>query len=443
MKRKLILSFMGAVPIALFAFSTGPPINRTGAAIDGGVNCTACHNTFAPANSDARGSVTISGASYTPGKSQVISVSVKHPDQQRWGFQLIARMASDQTKQAGTFTVDNIVRVRCVTGDAPCNGGLEYAEHVNAPRTNVGDGFTFQVTWTPPATDVGNVIFYAAGNAANGDGTPTGDRIYTTVATLTPSRPCALTAKPVITSVQNGASFASSIGPGAMISVFGSNFTNATTGLTAGAADFINNNYPSTLSCVAVEVNGTRVPITYASAKQINAQAPANLAAGPALVRVLLNPDLPNQVAGDTSTVTAQLFSPACFTFGTGAIAATVINSATPIADATLVPSGVTAKPGDIVTLWTTGLGPTNPAVPEGAVARGISPVTSVVSLTIGGIAVAPADILYAGLSPNSISGLYQVNVRLPAALPDGKATVALQVAGIAAQGGLTMPVHK
>ena len=442
MKRKLILSLMGAVPVALFAFSTGPPVMRTGAAIDGGTNCTACHSTFAPANSDPRGSVTIAGAGYTPGMPQTVTVSVKHPDQQRWGFQLIARLASDQTKQAGTFTVDDIVRVRCVTGDAPCNGGLEFAEHKSAPRTNVGDGFTFNVTWTPPATDVGNVILYAAGNAANGDGTPNGDRIYTTVATLTPNRPCTLTQKPAVSGVLNGASFQSSIGPGAIISIFGSGFQSGSAGLGVTAADFVNNGYPRQLSCVAVEVNGTRVPLTYVSARQINAQAPANLPPGPAQVRVVANPDLPNQVASDPATATTQSFSPACFTYGSGAVAATVVNSATPIADPTVVSSGVSAKPGDIVTIWATGLGPTTPVVPEGAVASDPTPVASVLALTIGGITVPPADILYAGLSPRSISGLYQINARLPAALPDGPASVALQVGGTSAQGGLTLPVH-
>lgn len=433
---------MGAIPVALFAFSTGPPVNRTGAAIDGGTTCTACHNTFSPANSDPRGSITMAGGSYTPGTKQTISITVKHPDQQRWGFQLIARMASDQTKQAGTFAVDSVVRVRCTTGDAPCNGGVEYAEHVSAPRTNVGDGFTFQVTWTPPATDVGNVVLYAAGNAANGDGTNQGDRIYTTVATLTPNRPCTLTQKPAITSVQNGASFQSSIGPGAIISIFGSNLAGATA-LSTSAADLVNNGFPRQFSCVAVEVNGARVPITYVSAKQINAQAPANLAAGPAQVRVLVNPDLPNQVAGDPVTATAQTLSPAFFTFGAGAVAATVVNSATPIADATLVSSGVAAKPGDVVTLWLTGLGPTTPAAAEGDIAARAAPISGLLSLTIGGIAVPPADILYAGLSPSSISGLNQINVRLPAGLPDGKATLALKVAGISAQDGLSIPIHK
>src|SRR4051794_9374559 len=98
-----LISVFIVSPIALMAFSTGPPVKRTGAGVDGGLNCTACHRTFAPANSDARGGVTILAGSYSPGVKQVINVIVNHPDAARWGFQLTARLASDETKPAGAF----------------------------------------------------------------------------------------------------------------------------------------------------------------------------------------------------------------------------------------------------------------------------------------------------------------------------------------------------
>ena len=443
MKKKIVYSLLGAFPIALFAFSTGPPVKRTGAAIDGGINCTACHSTYGQANSDSRGSVAIQGSSYTPGVKQTIRVSVKHPEALRWGFQLIARLASDQSKQAGTFTVDDIVRVRCETGDAPCNGGLGFAEQVSAPRTAAGDGYTFNVTWTPPATDVGNVILYAAGNAANGDGTFLGDRIYTTIATVTPNRPCVLTQKPAVTGVQNGGSFQSVIGPGAMISLFGTGFQGAGIARATGASDYVNNKFPVQVNCLAVEVNGTRIPITYSSEKQINAQAPFSLNPGSTIVRVLANPDLTNQLMSDAVTVTAQTLSPGFFTFSSGAVAATVVNSATPIGDSTVIPGSVAAKPGDVVTLWLTGLGATNPAASEGSIATAATPIAGTINLQIGGIPVPSSDMLYAGLSPNSITGLYQINVRLPAALPDGKATVSLDVNGAKAQDGLALVIKR
>ncbi len=194
---------------------------------------------------------------------------------------------------------------------------------------------------------------------------------------------------------------------------------------------------------MAVEIDGKRVPITYSSATQVNAQAPATLAAAPVSARVILNPDLPNQVTGDAFTVTSQLLSPGFFPFGSGSVAATVANSATPVADPAQIPGAVFAKPGDVVTLWATGLGTTTPALAEGAVAGAAAPIAGTAVLSVGGIAVPATDVLYAGLSPTSISGLYQINVRLPAGLPDGKAAVTLEVNGQKAQSGLTLPVKR
>jgi hypothetical protein len=42
------------------------------------------------------------------------------------------------------------------------------------------DAHTFNFTWTAPSTNVGDVTFYVAANAANGNGLKTGDWIYTT-----------------------------------------------------------------------------------------------------------------------------------------------------------------------------------------------------------------------------------------------------------------------
>src|SRR5260370_39348720 len=128
----------GAFPITLLAFSAGPPIMRTGAPVDGGMACNVCHITF-PLNDDSGGSVTIRANAYTPGVKQIIEVMVNHPTAMRFGFQLTDRTVIDQTKEAGTFTADDNIRVRCAPAgaDAPCNGEREFAEH-KRPTRNAG-----------------------------------------------------------------------------------------------------------------------------------------------------------------------------------------------------------------------------------------------------------------------------------------------------------------
>ena len=130
-------------------YSTGPPIKRTGAVVDGGLTCTACHRTFAPANSDPRGSVRIDAGNYAPGVKQTIRVTVFHPEAQRWGFELTARMVNDETKAAGEFAAgghggspekdggrdeveDNPIPVP-VQG---CSGGFPVCRHVRIPWAN-------------------------------------------------------------------------------------------------------------------------------------------------------------------------------------------------------------------------------------------------------------------------------------------------------------------
>ena len=441
-----LFSLLAMTPIAMFAFSTGPPIKRTGAPIDGGANCSVCHQTFGAANSDPRGSVAINAASYTAGVTQTISVKVMHPDALRWGFQITARLVSDPSVQAGTFAVNGVVRVRCdavPAHDAPCNGALEFPEHLSAPITDAGAGFTFTVEWTPPATNQGDVVFYAAGNAANNDKNLTGDRVYTTRRVISPA--CALATKPSIKAAVNAASFTNSMASNALISIFGANFTIAGAKRIAGDDDLVSNNkaFPKQLACIAVEVDGKRAPISYIQGDQINIQVPTTANLGTVSVRVIANPDTPGALMSDASTIPLIAASPGFFTFDGKSVAAQFAGTPDLVADPSVVQSARAAKPGEIITLYGTGFGATNPAVQAGDLATVVSPVTGASTLTIGGTTVAAADLLYVGLTPGSISGLYQVNVRLPLTLADGNLPVVLQAGGVKSQDTATIPVKK
>jgi uncharacterized protein (TIGR03437 family) len=172
------------------AAAPNPPLKRTGATVDGGQNCTVCHASFAPANSDPRGRLTVKTNTYTPGVPQWVQVHIDHPEGRRWGFQLTARVAADPTKQAGTFIPSSDVQVKCDDGSLrgsapPCDGKLEFAMHTAASsRLGTTGGVDWWVQWIPPATDVGDIVFYAAGNAADGSASNVGDRVYTTSASI-------------------------------------------------------------------------------------------------------------------------------------------------------------------------------------------------------------------------------------------------------------------
>ena len=66
--------------------------------------------------------------------------------------------------------------------------GYRLISHSGIPKTGSGSA-EFQFTWTAPTTSVGEVTFYAAGNAANSNSLETGDFIYTTSLTVQAAGP--------------------------------------------------------------------------------------------------------------------------------------------------------------------------------------------------------------------------------------------------------------
>jgi uncharacterized protein (TIGR03118 family) len=186
-----------AVAVFLFcgtlgAYSGGPPPRYSGAPGDNLGSCTFCHRGL-PVNGGP-GSVTIllpNGNSYQPGVTQHIMVQVSDPQQRRWGFQMSARLKSDlMNGQAGDFNpTDGLTQVMCDSGTPkPCSDTevVQFIAHtVAGTRPGTSGSATFEFDWTPPSTDSGNVVLYAAANAANGDGGPVGDHIYTTSIELT------------------------------------------------------------------------------------------------------------------------------------------------------------------------------------------------------------------------------------------------------------------
>jgi len=450
-------------PAVMLAESAMPSIGYTGAPADhNGQNCSVCHSSFGAANSDTQGSVAVSITDYNPGVQQMVHVTVSHPTASRWGFQMTIREVSDETSNAGTFVASSGILVVCDDGSEfgsapPCsgNGGRQFAEQTDAPRTPAGAGFDWLVPWTPPPTEVGRLHVYVSAVAANGDGTPFGDHVYTFEATISAVGACSLAVMPTLRTVMNGASFQPPISSNAMITVFGSGFQVSGLKRSVGLGDLENNNttFPTVLACLAIEVSGpgittpVRIPIAYVQEDQVNAQAPEFTGTGPVMVRVILNPDKPNQLVSDVATLNSQqAFAPAFFFIpGSTTIAAQIAGTGTPVADPALVSGGEAAKPGQLITLYGTGFGDFMQPIPTGQLATIADMVVSPITVTIGGTTLSSADVLYTGASPGSLGGLYQINVRVPASTPNGDTPVTISIGGFETQTSpqLTIPVHQ
>jgi uncharacterized protein (TIGR03437 family) len=100
---------------------------------------------------------------------------------------------------------------------------------------------------------------------------------------------------------------------------------------------------------------------------------------------------------------------------------------------------------GDIIQIFLTGEGQTNPAGVSGSVTPSRLPVpvpVAPVSVQIGGITLAAGDVTFAGEAPGLIAGVLQVNARIPAGAGSGAVPVVVSVGGVASQANVTVSVR-
>ncbi len=164
--------------VLVYAYSSGPPPGHTGGF--GEPTCQVCHS-FGP--SDGSFSILGAPAQYTPGEVYPITVEISQSGQARWGFQLAARFDNDET-QAGSLIVTDPDNTQIME-----QGGIQYISHTFlGTQWGTLDGpVTWTFDWMAPTDGTGTVRFNAAGNAADGDGTPDGDFIYTDETVSDPS----------------------------------------------------------------------------------------------------------------------------------------------------------------------------------------------------------------------------------------------------------------
>jgi uncharacterized protein (TIGR03437 family) len=455
-----LLLLLAVVPAFLLAESKTPSIGYAGAPTDhGGQNCSTCHNTYGPANSDPAGSLKVTVSDYAPTVQQTIHIVVQHPDASRWGFQITIREQSNETLSSGVFGIidPTTTQVACDNGTQygsppPCNDTIarQFAEHLNAPTGPVGTAYEFNVTWMPPSQEIGRLEVYVAAVAANDDGTPYGDRVYTYTQTLNNIGGCDLITAPVLQTVTNGASFQPQFSSNEMVTIWGSGFQTSGRSRSAGLGDFVNGAFPTELGCVGVQVTGpglaqpVSLPIVFVDPTQINAQMPEFVGTGPVGVTVILNPGGVNAVPSGMGTVNSlQAFAPAFFLFpNSTSIAAEEALTGSIVANPNIVAGAAPAKPGDIVSLFGTGFGGTDPATVAGQIPSVMATLTNPVTVQIGGVTLASSDVQYAGLSPGSISGLYQFNVVIPASTPNGDIPVTISIGGVQTPSA-TIPVQQ
>ena len=258
-----------------------------------------------------------------------------------------------------------------------------------------------------------------------------GTFVATFTATVTdPIKPPPSTDIPVISDGgigQNGFSVppVQSVSTGAITTIYGSNFMAA--GTPAAVNSIANGQLSTNFAGVCVTFGAVQAPIFAVAPSQITVEVPA-VTPGVVPVQVLRNCGTPTEQKSNVLNASALAATPEFLYLqinpdGRNPVAA-VGSDGLYIAPAGLIPGARLAAAGDILVIYALGLGATNPAQTVGVPASGIASIAAP-TITIGGVTLAPGDVLYAGASPAYI-GLYQINLRVPVGVPSGNQPIVI-----------------
>ncbi len=173
--RTLIYTLIGAIGL-FFILTAG--IDHSGGSIggktaspgDNGANCTQCHTgTLNTVEDWITSDIPASG--YIAGDTYTVTATGTHSGVSKFGFEATAEDNSDA--KTGTFVITNSEETKLTNSD-------NAVTHQSDGTTPSGDSKSWTFDWTAPETGTGDVTFYAAFNAANGNGSTSGDVIYKT-----------------------------------------------------------------------------------------------------------------------------------------------------------------------------------------------------------------------------------------------------------------------
>ena len=167
--------------------SSGAPAGHTGAPGETTCATSSCHDDNAMNSGPAILSVDLGSATkYVPGRTYPIKIRITEPSVERFGFQLVALVNSDSAN-AGNFLLSDVIRTQTVKSLYQYLD-REYVTYTydgtDAVSTGVGE---WTLNWKAPASDVGNITFFASAVSANDDETDKGDYVYTKAVTIKPS----------------------------------------------------------------------------------------------------------------------------------------------------------------------------------------------------------------------------------------------------------------
>ncbi len=237
----------------------------------------------------------------------------------------------------------------------------------------------------------------------------------------------------VVSHVLNGASYQPGIVPGSWATIYGTGLSTVTDSWDKYIVD---GKYPTTFDGVTVTIGGEPAYLSYITPAQINFIVP-DVGAGtqPVVVK--------NSVGtGAAFSATVGSAGPAFFLWPNNQAVATLLNYSFVAESGTFAGLATApAKPGDVVVLWGTGFGPTNPSAPPGEETPGTGTysTTTLPTVTLNNIPV----MVYGAALAAGDGGLYQVAIQVPSTMANGEWPVQATINGVKSPAGVVLAVHQ
>jgi uncharacterized protein (TIGR03437 family) len=363
------------------------------------------------AASDYNGTVTISGSKFAPDNKQIAVLLhvTTSPIVQTSSSAVQFQIAQGANKQTIPVAVNNsgqgTLTVSSVTAAAATGTWL------SAATVTGGLTITADPSGLSPNTYPGTVTI--ASNAANSSVV-----IQVTLIVVAQIPPVAFAG-----GVVNNGTFGSqeSVSQGDIVAVFGSQFISGDP-QQAGSLPLA-----TTLGDAQVLVNGKAAPVYYVSPGQINFEIPIDAATGDGTVQIVRGSQQGNQAYIHIASRVPRFI---LLNGGPYAIMTTPQGALTGYA-------GHSVKAGDVIVIYTIGLGPTSPSVPSGTASPSdtLAKVTVPVQVCFGNptpfFQPPCAKPQFVGLTPNFV-GLYQINVTIPSGIPPGNSPFLFTVDNVA-----------
>jgi len=228
-----------------------------------------------------------------------------------------------------------------------------------------------------------------------------------------------------ISDLSNSASFTGgAVAPGELVTIRGAMLG------PAGGMAYSSNPIAPLLGGTQVSFGAFPAPILYASATQINAVVPWNVA-GQSAVTVVVQ-----SAAGSSSlNVAVADAAPGVFTFNsTGTGQAVALNQ-----DLSVNGTNTPATAGSFVTVYFTGGGVTQPpGIPGSVNDLVVASLALTSTATVGGV---PGLVTFAGSAPGFVGGVNQMNILLSPTTPSGNQPLAITIGGQTSSNTATIAV--